>query len=183
MIADYVRYLYFRSVREIHLRKINIFNGVSIRPRTSIQVVPRRAWKSPRINACLSKASKSEFLLITSLNHLHSRWVKLTSVGSKPVLGMKVKQRKNVWLFWKITISMEGSQRHFLMVIDRSIISYIPITVFPRFIVISLENSLRDILNDTAGEAFDSAKIHKRLRRKRQSVTAKREKSQTPKFV
>jgi len=31
--------------------------------------------------------------------------------------------------------------------------------------------------------AFDSAKIHKRQRRKRQSVTAKREKSQTPKFV
>jgi len=32
-------------------------------------------------------------------------------------------------------------------------------------------------------EAFDSAKNHKRQRRKRQSVTAKREKSQTPKFV
>jgi len=31
--------------------------------------------------------------------------------------------------------------------------------------------------------AFDSAKNHKRRRRKRQSVTAKREKSQTPKFV
>ena len=31
--------------------------------------------------------------------------------------------------------------------------------------------------------AFDSAKKHKRQRRKRQSVTAKREKSQTPKFV
>jgi len=31
--------------------------------------------------------------------------------------------------------------------------------------------------------AFDSAKSHKRQRRKRQSVTAKREKSQTPKFV
>ena len=31
--------------------------------------------------------------------------------------------------------------------------------------------------------AFDSAKIHKRQRRKRQSVTAKREKSQTPKIV
>jgi len=30
---------------------------------------------------------------------------------------------------------------------------------------------------------FDSAKNHKRQRRKRQSVTAKREKSQTPKFV
>jgi len=33
------------------------------------------------------------------------------------------------------------------------------------------------------GGAFDSAKNHKRPRRKRQSVTAKREKSQTPKFV
>ena len=31
--------------------------------------------------------------------------------------------------------------------------------------------------------AFGSAKNHKRLRRKRQSVTAKREKSQTPTFV
>jgi len=31
--------------------------------------------------------------------------------------------------------------------------------------------------------AFDSAKNHKRQRRKRQSVTAKGEKSQTPKFV
>ena len=31
--------------------------------------------------------------------------------------------------------------------------------------------------------AFDSAKNHKRQRRKRQSVTAKREKLQTPKFV
>ena len=31
--------------------------------------------------------------------------------------------------------------------------------------------------------AFDSAKNLKRQRRKRQSVTAKREKSQTPKFV
>ena len=31
--------------------------------------------------------------------------------------------------------------------------------------------------------AFDSAKNHNRQRHKRQSVTAKREKSQTPKFV
>jgi len=31
--------------------------------------------------------------------------------------------------------------------------------------------------------AFDSAKNHKRQRRKRQPVTAKREKSQTPKFA
>ena len=30
------------------------------------------------------------------------------------------------------------------------------------------------------GGAFDSAKNHKRQRRKRQSVTAKQEKSQTP---
>jgi len=33
------------------------------------------------------------------------------------------------------------------------------------------------------GGAFDSAKNLKRQRRKRQSVTAKGEKSQTPKFV
>jgi len=31
--------------------------------------------------------------------------------------------------------------------------------------------------------AFNNAKHHKRQRRKRQSVTANREKSQTPKFV
>jgi len=36
---------------------------------------------------------------------------------------------------------------------------------------------------EARGGAFDSAKNHKRQRRKRQSVTAKREKSQTPKFV
>jgi len=34
-----------------------------------------------------------------------------------------------------------------------------------------------------AGVAVISAKNHKRQRRKRQSVTAKREKSQTPKFL
>jgi len=36
---------------------------------------------------------------------------------------------------------------------------------------------------ESEGWAFDSAKNHKRQRRKRQSVTAKREKSQTPEFV
>ena len=39
------------------------------------------------------------------------------------------------------------------------------------------------ILYSLCWGSFDSAKIHKRQRRKRQSVTAKREKSQTPKFV
>ena len=39
------------------------------------------------------------------------------------------------------------------------------------------------VLNVLFREAFDSAKNHKRQRRKRQSVTAKREKSQTPKSV
>jgi len=34
-----------------------------------------------------------------------------------------------------------------------------------------------------SGGAFGSAKNHMRQRRKRQSVTAKREKSQKPKFV
>jgi len=38
------------------------------------------------------------------------------------------------------------------------------------------------ILN-LGGGALDSAKNHKRQRRKRQSLTAKREKSQTPKFA
>ena len=42
--------------------------------------------------------------------------------------------------------------------------------------------SFADIYRKSRG-AFDSAKNHKRQRRKRQSVTAKREKSQTPKFV
>ena len=52
-------------------------------------------------------------------------------------------------------------------------------TFFPRFkidpFVVHLAQEER--------EAFDSAKNHKRQRRKRQSVTAKREKSLTPKFV
>ena len=39
------------------------------------------------------------------------------------------------------------------------------------------------INNNKRRGTFDSAKNHKRQRRKRQSVTAKREKSQTPKFV
>jgi len=38
-------------------------------------------------------------------------------------------------------------------------------------------------LSCTTQGAFDSAKNHKHQRRKRQSATAKREKSQTPKFV
>jgi len=38
-------------------------------------------------------------------------------------------------------------------------------------------------LVEKMGGAFDSAKNHKRQRRKRQSVTTKREKLQTPKFV
>jgi len=38
-------------------------------------------------------------------------------------------------------------------------------------------------LRKRGGGAFDSAKNHNHQRRKRQSVTAKREKSQTPKFV
>ena len=36
---------------------------------------------------------------------------------------------------------------------------------------------------ESSGGAFDSAKNHKRQCRQRQSATAKREKSQTPKFV
>jgi len=50
---------------------------------------------------------------------------------------------------------------------------------FPRFSV-EWETSAQKW--DNRG-AFDSAKNHKSQRRKRQSVTAKREKSQTPKFV
>jgi len=48
-------------------------------------------------------------------------------------------------------------------------------SLFPR------ETSDNSVLNERG--AFDSAKNHKRQRRKRQSVTAKRAKSQTPKFV
>jgi len=44
-------------------------------------------------------------------------------------------------------------------------------------------SSLRQLYSDDGMGAFDSAKNDKRQRRKRQSVTAKREKSQTPKFV
>jgi len=45
------------------------------------------------------------------------------------------------------------------------------------------EASLLNLSAVRGGGAFDSAKNHKRQHRKRQSVTAKREKSQTPKFV
>jgi len=45
------------------------------------------------------------------------------------------------------------------------------------------EFTLQSLDRSTLRGAFDSAKNHKRQRRKRQSVTAKREKSQTPKFV
>jgi len=44
-------------------------------------------------------------------------------------------------------------------------------------------SSICPVLTVGTKGAFDSAKNHKRQRRKRQSVTAKREKSQTPKFV
>jgi len=50
--------------------------------------------------------------------------------------------------------------------------SHIILLILPFVYIFSLERG-----------AFDSAKNHKRQRRKRQSVTAKREKSQTPKFV
>jgi len=43
-------------------------------------------------------------------------------------------------------------------------------------------NSISERVADLGG-AFDSAKNHKRQCRKRQSITAKREKSQTPNFV
>ena len=48
---------------------------------------------------------------------------------------------------------------------------------------VNLLSSIAGKPNGAKGGAFDSAKNHKRQRRKRQSVTAKREKSQTPKFV
>jgi len=49
--------------------------------------------------------------------------------------------------------------------------------------IISLKKYVLLITCFLGGGAFDSAKNHKRQRRKRQSVTAKQEKSQTPKFV
>jgi len=54
---------------------------------------------------------------------------------------------------------------------------------------VATENDKNHIFNsgkkktDEKRGAFDSAKNHKRQRRKRQYVTAKREKSRTPKFV
>ena len=51
-----------------------------------------------------------------------------------------------------------------------------------KFWAYTLLNTLNGIHSFKRG-AFDSAKNHKRQRRKRQSVTAKREKSQTPKFA
>jgi len=60
----------------------------------------------------------------------------------------------------------------------------------PRLREILIEDPMKDFLRKFPLKyvflqrgAFDSAKNHKRQRRKRQSVTAKREKSQTPKFV
>jgi len=53
--------------------------------------------------------------------------------------------------------------------------------IFKRMLLLTRHALKQGGLN--GGEAFDSAKNHKRQRRKRQSVTAKREKSQTPKFV
>ena len=50
------------------------------------------------------------------------------------------------------------------------------------FWVIWLSSMAISIMMD-GGHSIDSAKNHKRQRRKRQSVTAKGEKSQTPKFV
>jgi len=47
----------------------------------------------------------------------------------------------------------------------------------------SIRNSLGNNPQNFIWGAFDSAKKHKRQRCKRQSVTAKREESQTPKFV
>jgi len=58
---------------------------------------------------------------------------------------------------------------------NRSQVNAVLVTV-RTFLTLSLEITRK-------GGAFDSAKNHKRQRRKRQSVTAKREKSQTPKFV
>ena len=57
----------------------------------------------------------------------------------------------------------------------------------PRFFASCSLYVVQDIFNTFdmlhAMGAFDSAKNHKRQSRKRQSVTAKRGKSQTPKFV
>jgi len=66
---------------------------------------------------------------------------------------------------------MESSQS---MVIDRAIFENQE-TLFSCFTCIPKTGMGRG--------AFDSAKNHKRQRRKRQSVTAEQEKSQTPKFV
>ena len=63
----------------------------------------------------------------------------------------------------------------------------ITLTVFQEELLKTRQNNtgiLHQALNaGKVGGAFDSAKNHKHQRRKRQSVTAKREKSQTPKFV
>jgi len=62
-------------------------------------------------------------------------------------------------------------------VLDRFIFKTNQITLFPFFMHLLTQNRW------AYRGAFDSAKNHKRQGRKRQSVTAKREKSQTPKFV
>ena len=72
---------------------------------------------------------------------------------------------------------MESSGRDISieMVVDRFIVKNSQITLSPCLTFIPKKSVGRG--------AFDSAKNHKRQRRKRQSVTAKREKSQTLKFV
>ena len=57
---------------------------------------------------------------------------------------------------------------------------YCLITIYPTNIA---HDFIELILLPRGGGIIDSAKNHKRKRRKRQSVTAKREKSQTQKFV
>jgi len=54
--------------------------------------------------------------------------------------------------------------------------------IYPFYSENGVKKTAADIRRRKRGP-FDSAKNHKHLRRKRQSVTAKREKSQTPKLV
>jgi len=74
-------------------------------------------------------------------------------------------------------ISRQSSKSPAQIVYDKSVTGLLPHRTKSRIIAPNLNSP------SSNGGAFDRAKNHKSQRRKRQSVTAKRKKSQTPKFV
>ena len=75
-----------------------------------------------------------------------------------------------------IALFQQGYSQVFLPLLFHS-------AAFKRKILKYLSVKIENVGTWSRRRGFDSAKNHKRQRRKRQSVTAKREKSQTPQFV